>query len=435
MNASRNLPRPIRLLYLVRLLALLSVLAPVSRASDFALRDGDTVAFLGDSITAARGYTKVIEHYAHMRFPDRHIRFVNAGEGGDTAQRSLLRLERDVFAERATVLTVALGINDIGWGTRADDVHRQQYLDGIRDIVTQSQRRGIRVFVCSPAITAEDPDTAEKGYLQGMADEGMALARALGARSIDVSRVMRSIQRRVVSANASETDRSKHTRLHGDDGVHLNDLGQLAMAFAILKGLDAPAEVSSVALDATGLRVLASQGCVISGLERGGGGITFRRLDAGLPLNLGILSALNHRWIPFPDELNGYRLRVVGLDPGEHEVWVEGRLLGRYSAERLARGENIASATANGWEPGGPWDAQSDVVKELVDARDKAWGGAAFWRRYNASNPRAARLRREALAADNALVSLMRTTAKPYPYRFEIRRSGTAGASSAAERH
>ena len=121
------------------------------RASDFALRDGDTLAFLGDSITAARGYTKVVEHYTLMRFPGRRVRFLNAGQGGDTAHASLQRLERDVFAPGATVLTVAFGINDIGWGTKADDLHRQQYLDGIRDIVTRSRKRGIRVFICSPA--------------------------------------------------------------------------------------------------------------------------------------------------------------------------------------------------------------------------------------------------------------------------------------------
>ena len=60
-------------------------LAASTLHADFALRDGDTVTFLGDSITAARGYTKIVEHYTLVRFPDRHVRFVNAGQGGDTA--------------------------------------------------------------------------------------------------------------------------------------------------------------------------------------------------------------------------------------------------------------------------------------------------------------------------------------------------------------
>lgn len=401
---------------------LLLITAPL-QAAEFALRDGDTLTFLGDSITAARGYTKIVEHYTIMRFPDRHVRFINAGQGGDTANGSLQRLERDVFSKGTTVLTVAFGINDIGWGTKADDVHRQQYLDGIREIVTRSQKRGIHVFICSPAITAESPETAELGYLQKMTDDGLSLARSLGAETIDVTRGMREIQRRVISANQREKDPKNHTRLHVDDGVHLNDLGQLAMGFALLRGLHAPTEVSSATLDAISGRTLSSANCNIATVEKLPDGIRFSRLDRGLPLNLGIFSALNHRWIPFPDALNGYRLKVTGLDAGEYELRVEGRLLGKYSAERLAHGENIASATSNGWEPGGPWDAQSDAVKEIIDARDKAWGGEHFRQQFNGNNPASKKIQRQALKADQDLVTLARSMAKPYPYRFEIRKA------------
>ncbi len=99
---------------------LLMVVARPGTAADFALRDGDTVVFLGDSITAARGYGKVIENYTLLRYPQRKVRFINAGHGGDTAEGGLKRLERDVFGQGATVLTVAYGINDIGWGMKAD---------------------------------------------------------------------------------------------------------------------------------------------------------------------------------------------------------------------------------------------------------------------------------------------------------------------------
>lgn len=417
-----------------RILAALLLAATALRGADFALRDGDTMTFLGDSITAARGYTKIVEHYTLMRFPDRRVRFINAGQGGDTAHGALERLERDVLSQGTTVLTVAFGINDIGWGTKADDAHRQMYLDGIRDIVTRSQKRGIRVFICSPAITAESPDTAEVGYLQKMTDDGLALARSLGAGTIDLTRGMREIQRRVVAANLGEKDPKNHTRLHVDDGVHLNDLGQLAMGYAMLRGLGAPAEVSAVAIDAGQMRTVTSDNCTVSSLQRFPDGIRFQRLDRGLPLNLGIFSALNHRWIPIPDTLNGYRLRVTGLEAGDYEVRVEGRLLGKYSADRLARGENIASATSNGWEPGGPWDAQSDAVREIVDARDKAWGGEHFRRQFNGDNPASKKLQRQAKAADEALVTLARSMAKPYPYHFEIRKAPVASPSNSPGR-
>ena len=41
----------------------------------FALRDGDTLVFVGDSITAAHGFTKFVELYTLMRYPERHVQF------------------------------------------------------------------------------------------------------------------------------------------------------------------------------------------------------------------------------------------------------------------------------------------------------------------------------------------------------------------------
>src|SRR3954463_11738348 len=98
---------------------------PGTARGDFALRDRDTVVFLGDSITAARTYGKVVENYTLLRFPAREVRFVNSGRGGDTAAGGLKRLDRDVFSQGAAVLIVAYGINDIGWGTKADEGHKR----------------------------------------------------------------------------------------------------------------------------------------------------------------------------------------------------------------------------------------------------------------------------------------------------------------------
>ena len=135
------------------------------------------------------------------------------------------------------MLTVAYGINDVGWGMKADAEHKQRYLDAVRGIVEQCKQHGVRVFICSPAITAEDPNRSENGFLQKMADEGMALSKSLGGEVIDVQRSMREIQRRVWAANTAEPDPKKKTALHAEDGIHLNDLGHLAMAYAMLKGL------------------------------------------------------------------------------------------------------------------------------------------------------------------------------------------------------
>jgi lysophospholipase L1-like esterase len=387
--------------------------------ADFALRDDDTVAFLGDSITAARGYTKIVEHYTLMRFPERKVRFVNAGRGGDTASRCLERLDRDVFAKGATVITVAFGINDIGWGTKADEEHKKLYLDGIRTIITRCREKNVRPIICSPAITEGDPDEAEQGFLQKMTDEGLALAKSMGAETIDLQRGMRAIQRSVIESNKSAKP-GDQVHLHVKDGIHLDELGQAAMAYAMLKGLRAPEEVSSAVIDAKGLQSSGNKSCQVGELKGVPGGIGFTRLDQGLPLNLGPFSHYQFRWVPLADGINRYLLTVKGLEAGDYEIRADGKLLGKENAAALARGVNIASMTSNGGEPGGPWDVQSCIVKELVDARDKLWMAGVI---QEARLPVAATIQKAIVQQDEQLVALQREAAKPREYRIAVVRA------------
>ena len=401
----------------------LSVLSLAARADDdFAIHDGDTVAFLGDSITAARTYGKLIENYTLLRYPDRKVHFINIGQGGDTAAGGLKRLQRDVFDNKVTLLTVAFGVNDIGWGLYADDAHRQTYLDSIRGIVKACQEKGVRVYICSAAITAEDPDKAEQGFLQRMCDEGMAIAREEGGEAIDVQRTMREIQRRVLKANEGRPD-DQHDSLHVKDGVHLSDLGQLAMAYAILKGLGAPELVSSATIDAQQRAATETAGCTISDIETSEDGRTFSftRLDDGLPFNNGLFSALSYRFVPM-NELNRYRLQVIHLAPGEYSLTVDGRGVGAWNAQRLAGGVEIASATTDGWQPGGPWDAQATALKSLTDARSEVALAEHLSAAYLPGSAVLPTLRNQSDDTNDRLEDLQRLVARPRPYRFVLTR-------------
>jgi lysophospholipase L1-like esterase len=406
------------------LLPLLLSLLPVSsaRANEFALRDGDTVVFLGDSITAARTYGKLVENYTLLRFPDRKLRFVNAGVGGDTAAGGLKRLERDVFSHKPTVVIVAYGVNDIGWGLKADDEHKKAYLEGVRGIVGACRKREVRVYICSAAVTAEDPAKSETGFLKKMCDEGMELSRSLGGHAIDVQGTMRGIQKTTWAANAKLPDKAKHDTLHATDGVHLNDLGQLAMAFAILKGLGAPADVSSVTIDADGAKLVAAKGCSVKDLASKDGALEFTRLDEGLPFNYGIFYALNYRFVPVPNELNRYLLAVKNLPKGSYEVNSDGRGVGVFTAEQLAGGVNIASTTTDAWQPGGPWNAQANVLKSLTDSRHEISSANTHLRVYLPTASATEQLGKQSGEFDDKIVEMQRTVAKPQPYRFVIKK-------------
>lgn len=406
--------------YLLSLVLIGALGAAPARADDFAVRDGDTVVFMGDSITAARAYSKIVENYTLLRYPGRKVRFHNVGIGGDTMAGGLKRLERDVFGRGATLLTVAFGINDIGWGTRADDVHKRAYLDAVRGIVSACKQRGVRVYICSAAVTAADPSTSEDDYLQKMCDEGMALSRELGGAAIDVQRGMREIQKRIWAANEKTPDKSKHATLHAADGIHLNDLGQLAMAFAILKGLGAPADVSAANFDARGPKLVRASGCTISDVAAKDNRLEFTRHDEGLPLNYGLFFALNFRFVPIPDQLNRYLLTVTNLPAGRYEVLADGRSAGRFTAAELAAGVNLASTTPDPWQPGGPWNAQANLLQHLTDARYQVDLAQAHGDVFLPGSPAATALHTHGGKADAEIIAAQRAVARPQAYRFVI---------------
>ena len=402
------------------ILAWLILSAAATHADDFAIRDGDTVGFLGDSITAAREYGKHIENYTLLRYPQRTVRFINLGIGGDTAAGGLNRLQRDVFDNNVTLLTVAFGVNDIGWGLKADDEHRQRYLDSIRGIVKACQARGVRVFICSAAVTGGHPDKTENDYLQQMCDDGLAIARAEGAGTIDVQRVMRDILRRVLEANAS-LPKNKHQTLHTADTVHLNDLGQLAMAYAILEGLGAPSDVSSCVIDAQQQAVVMSEGCNISDISADAEGVAFTRLDEGLPFNNGLFSSLSYRFVPM-NQLSRYRLSVRNLPPGQYQLTADGREIGTWPARKLEAGIDISSSTANVWQPGGPWDAQATALKSITDARHKINQAVRHSAAYLTGSPIISPLHDQAREINEQIEQMQRNVAQPQAYRVALTR-------------
>src|SRR6202030_1576607 len=111
--------RPHRLLFLaLSCTALLSAQSAASQ-SPFYLKDGDRVVFYGDSITDQRLYTTFVETYVVTRFPKLNVSFVHSGWGGDRVTGGGgpvdLRLKRDVFAYKPTVVTVMLGMNDASY--------------------------------------------------------------------------------------------------------------------------------------------------------------------------------------------------------------------------------------------------------------------------------------------------------------------------------
>lgn len=113
------------------------------------------IAFLGDSVTQGAMHHSldldaVYHHQVYeilkVLFPDTNIDILNAGIGGSNAERGLARLERDIFPKSPDLCVVAFGLNDCHEGENA----LQIYLDSLRGIFTELQKRDIEVIFMTP---------------------------------------------------------------------------------------------------------------------------------------------------------------------------------------------------------------------------------------------------------------------------------------------
>lgn len=89
-----------------------------------------TVAFLGGSITAGKGWREKVMHYLTLEYPETEWNFINAGIPSLGSVPHAFRLERDVLS-RGTIdlLFLETAVNDLANGTPV--AHQRRALEGI----------------------------------------------------------------------------------------------------------------------------------------------------------------------------------------------------------------------------------------------------------------------------------------------------------------
>src|SRR6188508_2440010 len=126
-------------------------------SNGFYLKPNDRVVFYGDSITDQRLYTTFTETYVVTRFPKLPVTFIHSGWGGDRVGGGGggpidLRLKRDVFAYKPTVMTIMLGMNDASYRAFDQNIFNT-YSTGYEKIVhdVKTTVPGIRMTLIQPS--------------------------------------------------------------------------------------------------------------------------------------------------------------------------------------------------------------------------------------------------------------------------------------------
>lgn len=339
------------LLFLVLALPRSFAQAP-SYAGTFALNDGDSVVFYGDSITEQRLYTRFIEEYVLTRFPDRKIDFMNSGVGGDRVSGGWagpvdLRLSRDVFAYRPTVVTIMLGMND-GYYRAYDDGIFRTFADGYRHIVESIQQNlpAARVTLLKPSPHDDVTRAAEfdPDYNTTMLRFGDFLATLAAEKHLQLADLNAPVVAALTRAKAENEAFSVtliRDRVHPGSGVHW------LMAEAVLKSWNAPAIVTAVGIDATKNAATTSTNTSVADLHRAKGTLTWTQQDRALPLplpsaKLDPFIAVAARLSDLDQVLNRQTLQVTGLAPGNYSLQIDETKIAEFSAEQLATGIDLA---------------------------------------------------------------------------------------------
>jgi lysophospholipase L1-like esterase len=356
-------PHPFRTPRLaLALLAVLAASAAAQTAPDrFYIHDKDTVVFYGDSITEQRLYTTFVETFVITRYPQLHVRFVNAGWGGENAPggnggSADVRLTRDVIPYKPTVMTVMLGMNDGGY-VAFNDERFNRYKAGMEHIleVVKTAFPELRVTLIEPSpyddVTV--PPLFPGGFNAVLVRYGQYVRELAGRNLMLVADLNGPVVEMLKKANVRDPAGAKNLipgRIHPAAGGHL------IMAESLLKAWGASPIVSAVEIDAASKEVTRSDNTAVTGLTVGGT-VTWSQLDAALPM----LVSLRDRSLPvnarrpaatvdlalecsdFMEALNRQTLRVRGLEAARYILKIEGGEVGSFTREQLSKGINLAA--------------------------------------------------------------------------------------------
>jgi lysophospholipase L1-like esterase len=405
----------------------LGLLAPAVRGERFALHDGDTVVFYGDSITAQRLYTRFVEDFVLTRYPALNIRFVNAGVPGDTVQGGYAgkmadRVERDVAPFHPAMITVMLGMNDGGWGydtAKAEAAFQQGYPAVIAAL--RKAAPGAEITLIRPTPYDEITHGTEfPGY-------SLAIDKLAG----DVAQISTQLQS-AGDKNILLTDfhgplvealeRAKNwfpqlAPLMVPDRIHPAATGHWMMAAALMSAWHVDPVVSRLKLNAGSAEVIEKDRTAVTNIDKLPDGLKWTEVDDALPLPLDFNNAMTAVLLGVSDiaAVDQEMLWVGALEPGRYELSIDEKPVGVFSRDELQHGVNLALMKTPMIDQARDIDGSEEQRAALDQARFIL---SADVKDAPTSAVAETRLRQ----AGDELAATIREDLKPKPHQYELRR-------------
>jgi lysophospholipase L1-like esterase len=397
----------------------------------FALHDGETVVFYGDSITAQRLYTRFVEDFVLTRYPDLHLKFVNAGVPGDQvsggyAGKMNERVQRDVQPFHPGMITVMLGMNDGWWGTESPQVD-EFFKKGYEDLLTTLQKvaptAALTLIRPSPydEITHDTEFPLYSRVIDDLANDVTKIAAERQA-SRDGKVFLADFHQPLIDAlKRAKVQSPAIAALIVPDRIHPSETGHWIMAAELLRTWHINPIVSSLTIHAGNTSVPPSvierQRTTINRLARTSTGLQWTQQDDDLPLPFDFNNALIELLpsISQVGDLDQQMVKAQGLDAGSYDLMIDGKVRATFSSTELNTGVNLALIKTPMVDQARDIDyiqtqrMQLDQARFVLSADVKE--GGAYWIAEN-------KLRQ----AEDQLTTEIRKQLQPKPHTFELRK-------------
>ena len=409
------------------------------------LKDHDTWVLAGDSITAQRLHSNYIEAFFRTRYPQFHLHFRNSGIGGNRTGNILDRFDYDVADWHPTIVSVELGMNDVG-GANPDTTNcAAGYIDGMKKLADKIRAvhaqplfissspvndgsilnawASLRCHTLHPftdalkelgqqenirVVDQYHPLLAVWGPNKTVEDANMFAARIRLLKPADQIPDLKTLQ-----AFAAAWGNKPSGISLGGDSVHPGPVGQYMMAATILAGLDVDREVSAATIQATG-KIVETKHCKITECTAKDGKLTFTRLDERSPWPLSAEAVTAMGLLPMIADLSRYMLTVPGLPAGQYVVTMNGKPAATLSHTELANGWNMSTVRE------GPIAEQATKITGLIS--ELQGGLNNVWRTASKAKDQA-QLATAQKAIDENEVKLQ-AAVQPVAIQFEIAPAG-----------
>ena len=194
------------------------------------VKDGDTLAFLGDSITQygqqnPDGYVNLV--IRGLAVEGVNVKPVKAGISGHKSDQMLARLNKDVLSKRPRWMTLSCGVNDVWHQDRGKGILLEDYKRNIAKILDTCAASNCTVIVLT-ATMFEKPQMADDPHNVKLAPYNEWLRAEAKRRNLPLA----DLNAMMWAAHAKDA-KGKLTR----DGVHMAAAGDRLMARGVLTAM------------------------------------------------------------------------------------------------------------------------------------------------------------------------------------------------------